>query len=99
MDNVYRVLGFRNATARIDDNAGLFEVANLSFRHYGADGACSSHPFHQAICDVTAAGVTLVAAAGNGVDDARHWIPAAYNQVITVSAFADSDGRPGALGP
>lgn len=87
------------AMETIADNAGLFEVANMSFRYPGADGPCSSDPFHQAVCDAFNAGVTLVAAAGNDVDDARNWIPAAYSQVITVSAFADSDGRPGGLGP
>lgn len=87
------------AMETIADHTDLFEVANMSFRHYGADGSCKSDPFHQAICDVTNAGVTLVAAAGNDVDDAANWVPAAYNQVITVSAYVDSDGLPGGLGP
>ena len=29
---------------------------------------------------------------------AARWVPAAYNEVITVSALADTDGKPGALG-
>ena len=29
---------------------------------------------------------------------AAKWVPAAYNEVITVSALADTDGKPGALG-
>jgi len=37
-------------------------------------------------------------AAGNDHQDASHLIPAAYNEVITVSALADSDGRPGGKG-
>jgi subtilisin family serine protease len=56
-------------------------------------------PIHSAICQVTAAGVTLVAAAGNGSQDARNTIPAAYPEVIAVSAFTDTDGIPGGLGP
>jgi subtilisin family serine protease len=44
--------------------------------------------------------VTIVAAAGNGEGgrppgDAAYVVPAAYDEVITVSAFADFDGEPG----
>ena len=56
-------------------------------------------PVHAAICRVTAAGVTLVAAAGNDSADAGNFVPAAYPQVITVSAFTDTDGLRGGLGP
>ncbi|MDP9022087.1 MAG: S8 family serine peptidase, partial [Actinomycetota bacterium] len=54
---------------------------------------------HRAVCAATAAGVTLVAAAGNDAEDAANYHPAAYPEVIAVSALADSDGRPGGLGP
>jgi subtilisin family serine protease len=37
-------------------------------------------------------------AAGNGSEDAAGYSPASYDEVITVSALADSDGRPGGLG-
>ena len=39
--------------------------------------------------------MTYVVAAGNEHEDASQLIPAAYDEVITVSALADSDGRPG----
>ena len=39
-----------------------------------------------------------MAAAGNDQMSAAKWVPAAYNEVITVSALADTDGKPGALG-
>ena len=56
-------------------------------------------PVHAAICRVTAAGVTLVAAAGNDASDAGNFVPAAYPQMITVSAVTDTDGLRGGLGP
>ena len=56
------------------------------------------HPIQHAICAVIAAGVTVVASAGNeGIDAAKH-IPSAYPEVIAVSAFAENDGLPGGLG-
>jgi len=66
-------------------------------------GACSttSDPMHRAICSSTAAGITYVVAAGNSAWDFDYPsapdVPAAYPQVLTVTAMADSDGRPGAL--
>jgi subtilisin family serine protease len=54
---------------------------------------------HAAVCAAVDAGVTIVASAGNGGTDARKQVPAAYDEVITVSAIADSDGAPGGLGP
>ena len=40
-------------------------------------------------------GVTVIAAAGNNSFSASRLIPASYNEVITVSALADTDGLPG----
>ena len=42
--------------------------------------------------------MTVVAAAGNDSGSAAARVPAAYNEVITVSALADTDGKPGGLG-
>jgi subtilisin family serine protease len=52
-------------------------------------------PLHQAICNSTAAGVIYVVAAGNDDEDAAYFVPAAYPEVITVSAIADYDGKGG----
>jgi subtilisin len=52
---------------------------------------------HQRICRLTSKGVTVVAAAGNDAADAGSYTPAAYDEVIAVSAIADFDGRPGGL--
>jgi len=83
------------------DGLGDIEVANLSLGGDGSDSNCRTDiydDFHQAICRTVAAGVTVVVAAGNETDDAAFYTPAAYDEVITVSALADSDGQPGGGG-
>ena len=65
------------------------------------DGNCglsNNDPLHQAICRVVGGGITVVAAAANDTHNASRNIPASYNEVITVSALADTDGKPGGLG-
>jgi len=54
---------------------------------------------HQAICASVAAGVTYVVSAGNETQDTVNQKPAAYPEVIAVSAMTDTDGQPGGLGP
>ncbi len=84
-------------------HADTIDVANMSLGEpYGPDPNCSSTALHRAVCNTVDAGVTVVVAAGNywpnGVN-ARNGVPAQYKEVITVSAIADSDGKPGGLGP
>ncbi len=80
----------------------LIEAANMSVAKSGDDksdcGASERDILHLAICRVVNGGITVVAAAGNDRMSAARWVPAAYNEVITVSALADTDGKPGALG-
>lgn len=62
------------------------------------DGRCGTgigDAVHQAICRSVAAGVTYVAAAGNDAAPVAGFTPAAYREVIAVSAITDYDGRPG----
>jgi subtilisin len=83
-------------------NAATIEVANMSFSGAGVDrGRCGGRkkdPLHAAVCRATAAGVTLVASAGNAGVDLADYVPAAYDEVLTVTAMSDLDGRPGGLG-
>jgi subtilisin len=84
------------------DRRDEIAVANLSVGGTGRDdghcGAVDDDILHRAICKAVAAGTTFVAAAGNDHVDASSTIPAAYAEVITVSALADSDGKPGGVG-
>ena len=80
-------------------HAGEIEVANMSLGGAGTDdrncGLSNNDALHQAICRSVAAGVTYAVAAGNESDNAANHVPAAYDEVITVSAVADFNGLPG----
>jgi subtilisin family serine protease len=84
-------------------HASVIDVANMSFGGGGTqDAACGrldGDLLHAAICQLTQHNVTVVAAAGNMGLDAGTTRPAAYPEVVTVSAFNDTDGLPGSLGP
>src|SRR6266508_3802687 len=58
-------------------------------------GCFTGDPLHDAICRSVAAGVTYAVAAGNSSINVRRVVPAAYDEVITVSALADFNGKPG----
>src|SRR5262245_45345961 len=55
-------------------------VVNMSLGEGGRPGetACNSSALHQAVCNLTARGVTVVAAAGNDGADAAGFVPAAF---------------------
>ncbi|MGH9041649.1 MAG: S8 family serine peptidase [Acidimicrobiia bacterium] len=78
------------------------KVVNMSLGGDGVDdascGAESQDPFHEAVCRVVASGVTVVVAAGNSKVDLVESVPAAYDEVLTVTAMADFDGLPGGEG-
>lgn len=86
----------------VDPTRPLFEAVNMSVAKPGSDdhacGAANADILHAAICRLVASGVTVVAAAGNNSFNASRLVPASYDEVITVSALADTDGRPGGLG-
>jgi subtilisin len=78
------------------------KVANMSLAGFGfADGLCGNligDALNRAICRSTAAGVTYVVAGGNSGQEFSTTVPAAYPEVLTVTAMSDSDGAPGGLG-
>jgi len=84
----------------------FFEGGTMSFAVImsGRDPStkpCGQGPrdaIHTAVCRVVGQGTILVAAAGNYGDPAKQRAPAAYPEVITVSAMADFDGKPGGKG-
>ena len=71
------------------------KVVNMSLSGSGSDGSCSSNALHQSICNSVNAGVTYVVAAGNENANFAGSIPAAYDTVLTVTAIADFNGKPG----
>jgi subtilisin family serine protease len=92
------------AATRVDSDPGNdIVVVNMSLGGpAGLDsGRCpASHndAFHLAVCNVVAAGVSIVAAAGNEGTDFEQHAPATYDDVLTVTAMGDRDGQPGGLG-
>jgi subtilisin len=85
-----------------DASRPLFEAVNMSVAKWGTDdrtcGVASKDILHAAVCRVVAGGITVVAAAANDSGSASRRVPAAYNEVMTISALADTDGKPGGLG-
>jgi subtilisin family serine protease len=91
------------------DTTNDIEVANMSLSATvpGVESPCSwtdddvSAAMHQAICTSVAADVFYAVAAGNDgkniIDDdpPTGVVPAAFDEVLTVTAMADFNGRPG----
>jgi subtilisin len=74
-------------------NAGTIEVANMSL-----GGSGYSQAEYDAIQGAVNKGVAFAVAAGNSDADANNYSPAAFDNVLTVSALADFDGEPGGWG-
>jgi subtilisin family serine protease len=94
------------ATDWITQNSARLKikVVNMSWRFFsgGDDGNCGNtngDALHKSMCALAAAGVVPVAAAGNESNDYVNYRPASYNEVLTVTAMADTDGMPGGTGP
>lgn len=83
----------------VHKNRKTIDVVNMSLSDDGRDDSCRSNPLHLAVCRVVGAGIPVVVAAGNQEDFASTVVPAAWPETIAVSAFVDSDGRPGGFGP
>lgn len=89
------------STHRDKDTDNDIQVANISIGGQGEDSPkCGkgTDPLHYAICRSTREGVTYAVAAGNSSSDFATTIPATYDEVLTATAMADYDGRPGGIG-
>lgn len=75
------------------------KVVNMSLGGAGSDdgncGMTNNDAMHLAICNSEKVGVTYVVAAGNDGADLAGSTPAAYNEVLTVTAIADFNGQSG----
>jgi subtilisin len=89
---------------RDGDPSNNIEVANMSIGavvrgsddgHCGWIGDGASARLHEAVCKSVARGVFYAAAAGNERVNFATEVPAAFDQVLTVTAMADFNGRPG----
>jgi subtilisin len=89
-------------------NASTIDVANFSgnFTPSSDSANCGLSArknqvdiLHVALCESVQAGVTYTVSAGNDSIDTQGTTPAAYDEVITVSAMTDLDGQPGGLQP
>lgn len=82
-------------------HADEIDVVNMSLGGRGSDdgdcGRTDGDAEHEAICRADNVGVVFVVSAGNG-GPAANLVPAAFDEVITVSALADFDGKPGGAG-
>ena len=77
-------------------NSAVIGVANMSLG--GAVPTSGTDSMHEAIKRAVTKGVIFVVAAGNESAPASTSRPAAYAEVITVSAIVDTDERPGGFG-
>lgn len=81
------------------------DVVNLSLGAIcdpSKEQLCNTPTFSNLLKAITSAGIPVVVAAGNGIndkpDDVKHWNPAKLGDAVTVSNFVDSDGKCGGLG-
>jgi subtilisin family serine protease len=88
----------------VTEHAATVKIANMSLSAPGTnDGQCGAgkknDALHAAVCAAAAAGVVQVVSAGNGGTDLAGSVPAAYPEVLTVTAMSDLDGKPGGTAP
>lgn len=98
------ICGINFVDSKSPAKGGPITVANMSLGGSGVDdgncGLTNNDALHKAICRTVGDGLTFVVAAGNSGADLKDFVPAAYNEVIAVTALGDSDGKPcGTGGP
>jgi len=95
-------LDFAAHTRSDRDPTNDIAVVNMSLAGVGSDdgncGKTNRDVMHKAVCGAVAKGVVVVVAAGNNRADASGYVPAAYDEALTVSAIADFNGQPGEKG-
>src|SRR4029450_9937266 len=81
------------------DPSNDIDVASMSWGEQRTWGTCETDALHGAGCGAEAAGIIQVAGAGNSATNAGNFVPAAFDEVVSVSAIADFDCKRGGLAP
>lgn len=99
------VCGIDFVDSKSPAKGGPITVANMSLGGLGSDdgncGYTDGDAMHQAVCRAVKDGVTFVVAAGNSswnLSQQLTFVPASYDEAITVSALDDTNGQPCGLG-
>ena len=81
----------------VTNHANNIDVVNLSLGGLCiiGDVSCEDPIYEDALNNAVNAGVVVVVAGGNEDSDSIDYIPARFDQAITVSAMGDSDGKCG----
>jgi subtilisin len=82
------------------NNSDAIDVLNISQNEECPSGtACDDSVYREKIDQIINSGIVVVASAGNNDIFADEYIPPKLENVITVSAISDTDGKCGGLGP
>jgi subtilisin family serine protease len=97
------ISGLNWVAANAASQSPPIKVVSMSLGGGGASGALGScdapvDALQQAVCALNAAGIVVVAAAGNSAANMDSFSPARYPQALSITAMADADGAPGGLG-
>lgn len=83
-----------NTDEEPDNDVGVVNLSLGGPRPPGPREDCATPEtaLYRAVCRVVDSGAVFVVAVGNGGADAAETVPAAYPEVVTVSAYQDTDG-------
>jgi subtilisin len=96
------VAGFRavlNALEYVIDNSDEIDILNISQNEHCPQISCNNSQYRDLIDQIVNSGIVVIASAGNNGGFAHQYVPPQLENVITVSAISDTDGRCGGLGP
>jgi subtilisin len=100
--NVICGVDWVTATRTDADTSNDIAVGNMSLSGANADdqscGTVNGDALHQAVCGSVNKGIVYAVAAGNNASDTMSFAPGSYDEVLTVSAIVDTDGKYGASG-
>jgi subtilisin family serine protease len=96
------IAGFRAVLSALDyviDNSDEIDILNISQNQHCPTLFCDNTEYRERIDQIVNSGIVVIASAGNNGGFADEYVPPQLENVITVSAISDTDGRCGGLGP